>query len=318
GVDHQMLRDGGKELLEGRGDIGKTLFEVAGLLDLRVLLANLEAQAGELFGGRTKVINVALARYTEARADKVKTAISREQFESLQQQLEVTQVMLEQRRQEAAATQQQLVRLRRIKGNKPDLAKLATVRAELLSLENVPELEKGARQKRERAQAAIAEARKQFDKLQKRIERRRDELSTLPVYTGLDKYADAIAELNQQTGRYRKDVADEAKKRQESEAALRNAIDHWRRTFSDRPIEEAESLRPLYAERAELLSMVAGLGRVEALDNAAHTDFDKATQDRERLTRELEKVALPPDSGRLVAAIEEARKLGDAEERQRK
>jgi uncharacterized protein YhaN len=195
GVDHQMLRDGGKELLEGRGDVGKTLFEVAGLLDLRGLLANLEAQAGELFGGRTRVINVALAQYIEARADKVKTAISREQFESLQRQLEETQVLLEQRRQETAATQQQLVRLRRIKGNKPDLAKLATVRAELLSLDNVPELEKGARQKRERAQAATAEARKQFEKLQKRIERRRDELSTLPLYAGLDKYADAIAEL---------------------------------------------------------------------------------------------------------------------------
>lgn len=79
-----MLRDGGKELLEGRGDVGKTLFEVAGLLDLRGLMASLEAQAGELFGGRSKVINVALAQYTEARADKLRTAISREEFESLQ------------------------------------------------------------------------------------------------------------------------------------------------------------------------------------------------------------------------------------------
>jgi uncharacterized protein YhaN len=318
GIDHQMLRDGGNELLEGKGDVGKTLFEVAGLLDLRGLLANLEAQAGELFGGRTKVINVALTQYTEARADKVKTAISREQFESLQRQLEETQLLLEQRRQEAAASQEQLVRLRRIKGNKPDLAKLATARAELLSLENVPELEKDARQKRERAQAGITETRKHLDKLQKRIERRRDELSALPVYTGLDKYVDAVADLNQQTGQYRKNIADEAKRQRESEAALQNAIDHWRRTFPDRSIDEAESLRPLYGDRAEILSMVASHGKVEALQGAVRTDFDKATQDRGRLTRELEKAALPPDSGRLVAAIEEARKLGDAEERQRK
>ena len=232
--------------------------------------------------------------------------------------MEETEALLEQRRQDTADTQQQLIRLRRIKGNKPDLAKLAEVRAELMCLENVPELEEGARQKRERAQAAIAEALKHIDKLQKRIERRRDELSALPVFTELNKYVDAITELNQQTGQYRKNITDEAKRQRESELALQNATDHWRRTFADRPIEDAESFRPLYGDKAELLSMATTHGKIEALQEAIRADRDKSTQDRERLRLELEKAISPPDSAKLVAAIEEARKLGNAEERQRK
>ena len=60
GLTHQRLREGGEELLRGKGDMGSALFQAAGLLDLRTLLERLDAETKELFSpkSRTKVINL--------------------------------------------------------------------------------------------------------------------------------------------------------------------------------------------------------------------------------------------------------------------
>ena len=65
GLTHQRLREGGEELLRGKGDIGSALFQAAGLLDLRNLLERLDTEAKELFSAksRTKVINRAIDDY---------------------------------------------------------------------------------------------------------------------------------------------------------------------------------------------------------------------------------------------------------------
>lgn len=53
GVDRNELIAGGQAILEGRGDVGESLFEAgAGLVGLRRLRAALETEAGELFAPR--------------------------------------------------------------------------------------------------------------------------------------------------------------------------------------------------------------------------------------------------------------------------
>ena len=69
-LDHPGLIAGGKELLEGKGNLAQSLFQAAaGLTGLRRTLGELEAEAGELFkaaGARPRV-NQALANYHTAR-----------------------------------------------------------------------------------------------------------------------------------------------------------------------------------------------------------------------------------------------------------
>ena len=78
GLNHQRLREGGEELLRGKGDIGSALFQAAGLLDLRGLREGLDAEARELFApkSRTKVINSAIDEYRQARSEARRLAIS--------------------------------------------------------------------------------------------------------------------------------------------------------------------------------------------------------------------------------------------------
>ncbi|MGH6793220.1 MAG: ATP-binding protein, partial [Methyloceanibacter sp.] len=72
GVDRNELIAGGQAILEGRGDVGESLFEAgAGLAGLRRLRAALETEAGELFAPRASkpLINATLGAYEAARRE---------------------------------------------------------------------------------------------------------------------------------------------------------------------------------------------------------------------------------------------------------
>ncbi len=68
GIDHVRLREGGKEIAAGKGDLGQALFAAgSGLMRLDRILKRLEEARGELFGvrGEKPVINACLNRCKE-------------------------------------------------------------------------------------------------------------------------------------------------------------------------------------------------------------------------------------------------------------
>jgi uncharacterized protein YhaN len=140
GLNHQRLRDGGEELLRGQGDVGSALFQAAGLLDLRRLQDKLDEDAKELFSprSRTKKISSILEEYKQAKAEIRRLAISGPAAKEKKAELEAAEERLARLKEESHSLQQELVRLRRIESNKPDLAKLQMIRATLASLETVP------------------------------------------------------------------------------------------------------------------------------------------------------------------------------------
>ena len=69
GLDHFTLAEGAKALLDGKGDVGGSLFDasVGGGADVRRLLAELEAEADEIYRprGANQSLNVALKSYQD-------------------------------------------------------------------------------------------------------------------------------------------------------------------------------------------------------------------------------------------------------------
>jgi uncharacterized protein YhaN len=316
GLNHERLREGGEELLRGKGDIGSALFQAAGLLDLRNLLDELNAEAGELFSATsransTKPINCGLQEYKQAKSEVVRLAISGKAVKDKQAELETAKENVDKLKAESQSRQQELVRLRRIASNKPDLARLEELRTELSVLELVPALPADSRKQRDEAASALAAATSQIETLTADIVQRKERIKNLPASSSFKTHEKEIEELNTETSAYTHSVADRVKRTGEQHEAIQRAEADWKGIWLHRPISDAETLRTVYSRKAEVLAMITQHARLSTAAAAAEEQLRSGTEERERLQEDLAGHPVRPDPANLIATIEQAKSLGD-------
>ena len=316
GLNHQRLREGGEELLRGKGDIGSALFQAAGLLDLRSLLEKLDLEAKELFSpkSRTKVINCAIDEYKTAKAEVRRLAISAAAIRQMQLDLDGAKEAHERLKAESESLLHELVRLRRIAGNKPDIARLQELRRALLSLEQVPFLPIGARRERDECAGTVTEASHQIQLLTEHVNQRKDRIRALHVNSILKNHAKEIEELNSETNDYHRSVNDKPKRMNERSEAMQRAEADWRVIWRDRPIADAERVREAYSRKSEIFALITEHARLVTTLAQAHDLVRTAREDEDRLREQLDRSSDPGDPATLVAAVDQAKSLGDSDE----
>ncbi|MCB1777435.1 MAG: AAA family ATPase, partial [Candidatus Competibacteraceae bacterium] len=162
GLDLDGLVRGSEALLEGKGEMGQSLFAAAaGLADLRRLSDQLETEASNLFLPRAtaRTINVALRELDEqrklAREATVRSA-AWEQADRTRRQAEKKHTEL---RAELARLREEQRRLSRVVAHLPLVAEREALRQEMAALASVPLLPADAPQQRiateERLRAAM-------------------------------------------------------------------------------------------------------------------------------------------------------------------
>jgi uncharacterized protein YhaN len=314
GLTHDRLRAGGEALLRGHGDLGSALFQAAGLLDLRRLLESLDAEARELFSAksRTRRISRNLEEYRQAKSEVRRLAISATTVKQKQAELDTAKQALEKLKSESYSLQQDLVRLRRIENNKPDLARLRDLRTALADLDFVPILPPEARKQRDDAAAALAHAHSQISALTHDITQREQRIQELPANSLFSAHEAEIEELNTGTSAYVQSVTDRAKRLREQEDAVQLAQTAWNEVWSQ-PVSEAENLKAVYSSKEEILSLVAEHKGLTAELKTAEDELRNVTQEQERLHDQLAHHPDPPDPAGLVAAIDHAKSLGDTD-----
>jgi uncharacterized protein YhaN len=315
GLNHERLREGGEQLLRGKGDVGSALFQAAGLLDLRKVLEAIDNEAKELFSpkSRTKVIGNALEEYRHARAEARRLAISAAAVKEKQAELDRTKQNHETLKGEAQTLQQQLIKLRRIAGNKPDIARLQDLRAALLAFDSVAALPAGTRRIRDDAVAALASSSSQNQALSEQIAQRKERIQALPLSTVFKSHAKEIEELNAGISDYIRGVSDRPKRVAERDEAIRLAEVEWKEIWRKRPISDAEELRSTYSRKAEILSLITEHARLTTALEQAEEQLHARKQEEERIDDELALHPEPPDPVLLIATIEQAKSLGDAD-----
>jgi uncharacterized protein YhaN len=315
GLTHERLREGGQELLRGEGEVGSALFQAAGLLELRRLLDQLDSGAKEIFSpkSRTRTIGRVLEEYRTAKAEIGRLAISGAAVKQKQTELESAKETLAKLKRESHALQQELVRLRRIESNKPDLARLNDMRTELASLENVPTLPPDARRQFDDATAALANANSQIDILIREIAEREKRIQTLPGNRLFKAHEDEIKELNEATGDYTRSVADRPKRMRARDQALEQAQNAWAEVWSQ-PVGEAENLKNVYSSKEEILKLVADHNGLTAELASAEEELRNVTQEQQRLQEQLAQHLELADPAGLLAAVEQAKSLGDTDQ----
>lgn len=316
GINHARLREGGKVLLSGQGDVGSALFEAsAGISGIAALLEALEVDAKQLYSshGRAQnaVINEARRRLDEQRQAWREAQTKPAEWQTLNRAHEAAAAAL-------AEVSQALETLRR---RENELTELRTVEPLLrehdaaltlfASFVATPDLAEQAREERLAALQALDHARRNVREAGGESERCTLALQALVLEPLLLEHADAIERLVAGTAaaaRHRIEVQQQhaAITKLDTDLALAVA-----RLAPGRDLRELLQSVPSAADRIALddhLAQVSRLGdrldhyrqRAEALDQALKSD-----------QLESPPLADPGLRQQLTSAIRAAQSLGD-------
>ncbi|MEY4563811.1 MAG: hypothetical protein RLZZ618_3088, partial [Pseudomonadota bacterium] len=197
-LDHQGLRDGGRALSAGEGEVGAALFEAsAGVRSVPALMAKLDEQARQHYAPRAQKpsINQALAAFSEQQ-DTYKKAVTKPAvWVDLQRQCEASRAELERLQQALAEARVRGALLAELRVVGPLMDKLQAARRAAEALSAVPLLAPTATTERVSAETSRAQAKAQLQTLGEEIRSAQDAIANLPSDPRVLELAPAISRL---------------------------------------------------------------------------------------------------------------------------
>ena len=314
-LDHERLREGGREILEARDDIGQMLFSAgAGLSGLRETLNALEQEADALWAPRRaarRKYYQAEDRLKEARKTLREHTVTVADWRKLEQAVEAVQetcAALEREIEAKSAEQRKLGRIRRVYGN---VRRNAELEEGIAALGKVTPLREDALQILRDAERNDAATAGRIETLRKQVDSARDEHSKLTCDEGLIAHENDVEQLHERRITARSAKADLPELRAElagAEADLRRlAADlEWDADDVERiigripPRPKVNIARTLLNRRGE---------RFTAVRNAK-TAVEEAVVRAGEPLRDAPK-GEPVDVSNLAAVTRAARRLGD-------
>jgi len=318
GIGHSDLIEGGRAILEQRGELGQALFSAAlGTVHLRTLLDELNGRADELFRprGKTQTINVLVRKHHEAlKAVKHATLSSdawtrlRKEIREFDAEFETTKAQLERRQAEEH-------RLRRVKRVFRPLRTLDAVSEELEELKDAVELPEDFGEERRTAAVKLRNTEEEKTKLGIEAADIREQLEALNVDKLLLARASEVQALSEELGAYKKAKTDlpvqEAKHRLLLNQA-RIALAAFRPGMT---IKEALELRPGFAKRKMITSLADEVRELAVEEKSNLKSLRNLKNKLERLDHKLSEQPPSLDFSGLAATVAAARKVGDIDSR---
>lgn len=322
GLNHARLREGGKVLLRGEGDLGSALFEAsAGTSGIAALLAALENDAKKLYSPHARahnaVINEARRRLDEQRQAWREAQTKPAEWQSLN-------------RTHAAAASSLAdvsVTLERLRRRENELTELRTVEpllrahdaavARLASFAGVPDLSEQAREERLAALQELDHAERSLREAEVEADRCARALGTLVLEPLVLEHAGAIERLVSgvaAAARHRIEVQQQEAVIAAIEADLGLAI---ARLAPRRELSEVLRAVPSSADRLELDDHLLQVSRLR--DRLDHVRQRARTLDQALASPHTEaRVSTDPAARQqLLASVRKAQSLGDVALRQK-
>lgn len=316
GIDHQRMIEGGRTIAAGGGDIGQVLLTGGGVRDLKGVADELEREAREIFNlkARNPRLNKRLTEVGEVKRKIRDSALSAGEWAEHRAALEAAQTRKQAAEAEFQAKTRECSRLDRIRKALPLIAELNDRRAELALLADAPLLAADFTKRRQKIEADLRLASSEHERLTGSITASREELAALQTSPALLKHRAAIEQIAGELSIYRQAESDrpglEANLAQLEESA-RAIIARLGQNFD---FAAAETLQVPEAKRLRIRGLRGEFVLVtKEIDDAAAA---VAQFDRERENAEHELADVPPvrDTNQLAAAVQDALRLGDAEE----
>jgi len=328
GIDHERLVRGGRDIARGGGRIGEILFAAgSGVADLRKVQEDLQSEMDLIFkpGGRKQKINDAIQRLHDARSELKKLHLSSDEWSRHRRALEEANRRNDELGVELAQARSRLGRLVRLRDAMPAIARWRQLRADLKPYQDVPLLPEDFGRIWPETSTRLREAEKQRRDLQQAMRQLDEDLRQLNVCESVLEQADAIEELRERLGSYRKAAADRPGLVSSKGMADRDADEILRKLGRNADRDEAEKLR-LPADKAVLIQNLGGRQQAlaEKLD-AARRKLDRTRRRIAETEQAIEALDVAADTTQLRQLVRSVRQRGDlesesavaAEERQR-
>ncbi|NOY70254.1 MAG: AAA family ATPase [Deltaproteobacteria bacterium] len=314
GIDHNILVKGGEDILGQKGEVGQALFAAgAGISSLKKISDKLDSDSDGLFKARgsKQDINQAIKNYNDLKKTVKEASLSSAKWQEHRKRkkdAEDEQARLEQESRQKSTEVKRLERLYKVI---PELAKLENLKQQMRESGHVVVLPPEFADRLRQVEQDIRENRLKQDKDKSRLEElvaKREEIS--PNQAILD-HAEAIEDLHQRLGEYRKGLKDRIRLDGMRIANRTNAGVLIKGIRPDLTIDDAGSLRPVLNRKRTIQALSS---RHEAMSQqaiAAQNRTNEAKKELEEIARALSGVPVVRKSDAIARALKTARRAGD-------
>ncbi|WP_305042239.1 ATP-binding protein [Geoalkalibacter sp.] len=317
GIDHETLVSGGQEILEQKGDVGRSLFAAGtGIASLRRILDDLREESEALYKARgaKPEINQALADFRDQQKILREAALAGSDWKKLQQGLHEAQEALDQLREEQRQCERLRRHLERLRQALPQLVQRRALLDALSALGDVIPLPDDFSQTRRRAEEQKRAADQRLRGARQRLSDLAQRAAGLtPPRTLLDQ-AGSVEELARRLGEYRKGLQDRPNLDGRRRQLKSEAGDLLRQIRPDLALDAMESLRPLLARRKTIHQLGARREALEQSLRGAERQVRELSGERERLRQALAEGGAPPDAEALQRMLNRAQQAGEVDE----
>jgi uncharacterized protein YhaN len=317
GIDHARLVQGGHDILEGRGDLGESLFAAgSGVSDLRRMRSTLEDEASGLYAplGRQRTVNQGVGKLRELRMAQREATVSADEWARREQasgDAAEAVTRLSKRERELLHERSRIERLKRVL---PMLAERQGLQERLAALADVVPLPEDFPKRRQEAEAALLAAGQNLERTDRDLRELNEQINRLGPTPTLVGESETVNRLHIDLGKHRSALSDRPGligQRGEQRSVATRLLAEWR---PDLELEESAALRVFVGRRVRIQKLAAERERLDERLVSAIRDGAKAEAQNKDLQREDSHLPRTQDAERLVVAINEARRGGAAED----
>jgi uncharacterized protein YhaN len=314
-LDHERLRQGGKEILQAQDDVGQMLFSAsAGIMGLRESLKAMEAEADALWASR----RAAHRKYFQAE-ERLKSAeasmrdhiVTTGKWQLLKSAFETANEAYQAIEQEIEVKSAELRKLSRIRRVCRDVRKRSETETAVQALGKVIPFAEDASRLLEKAAKDDADAASRIATLNEQIAALQAERTALAYDQALLLPADDIQQLHDRRIQIRAGKTDLPKRRAElagAEATLNRLTAELEWTGD---VDQLIARIPARAKIATLRTLLNRRGEQLAAVENAKAAMGEADDKLAELATQIEALGTATDVSRLAAVIKATREIGD-------
>lgn len=317
GIDHEALVEGGREIVNGGGELADVLFAAgAGVAAFRRIEDEVLMEAGDLFkpGGSRPKINELLSGLREEQKRLRELQLPNEKWDLhfKAHQAAFAGRMAVQAQMERA--EQERNRLKRIQNALPLIGRRKAMSLELAGYASTVILRGDFSEKRQRAVQDLRLEELVVRQSRQNLEKFRSELNELKISPSVLNFSKEIGGLYLKLGSHGKALADRPKLAVQKKALEDQAGELLAELRRDYPFERVEDLRLEAAEEVIIRNLGAKREKYVAnLENALEKTSE-LTLAMAEITEKLSGVAVPRDTSKMQMALDDAKSYGRLEE----